>query len=282
MLNREAALHDVKSTYPDLVGLFDIYVNEADFAISIIDSDLKRLDPQAQVIEVGSGIGLVALYVAAQGFKVTAIEPAPAEFGSMTIMREIAQRHWHGQTGTIEWVESTGEDFLLANKGEIDFAYAINVIEHVQSVEQTIWNTVRHLKPEGCFRFVCPNYDFPYEAHFNIPTVWQKDLTFRIFKDRIANTNDLEDPIGLWDGLSWPSVRTLHRDAVKGVTYEFTAAATKAYFDRLQTSAEFSERKGSLFKAIQPIAGAMGTNWLDYIPKSVLPIIDCTVRQRNS
>src|SRR3546814_21121737 len=56
----------------------------------------------------------------------------------------------------------------LAECDSFDFAFSINVMEHVNDVEQVIINVFNSLKENAYYDFTCPNYLFPYEPHFNI------------------------------------------------------------------------------------------------------------------
>lgn len=281
MLDKDHALKTLSSDRPDLADRFEVYVAEAEFALDLLRSDLEKIESGSRVLEVGSGIGLVALTLQSRGFDVTAVEPSPNEFSTMSYFNGVIRKCWRGELPQVNWVESTGEEFDLPDRGKYDFAYAINVIEHVQSVPQTIWNTVRHLKADGYFHFVCPNYEFPYEPHFNFPTLLDKDLTYKLMKSRIDQSQLIDEPDEFWDGLSWPSPRTLKREAVKGVEYSFSHDATKEYVDRLQKSEQFGERKGKAFQLARSVFDTIGSDWISLIPISVLPVIDCKVRQRH-
>lgn len=281
MLNIERALEILKDERPDLIDLFITYVEEGDFALEILDDDLKTLSQGARLLEVGSGIGLVALTLQSRGFKVTAVEPSPSGFSTMNYFNNIIQKSWHGPIPKVTWIQATGEEFVLPDKGQYDFAYAINVIEHVKSVPQTIWNTVRHLHSDAYFHFICPNYDFPYEPHFNFPTLFSKNLTYKVMRKRIDKSGLISEPEEFWEGLSWPSPRTLRRDAVSGVEYSFSKEATKAYVARLEKSEHFSARKGKAFQRAKSIFNKVGSDWISLVPISILPVIDCKVRQRH-
>jgi SAM-dependent methyltransferase len=106
---------------------------------------------------------------------------------------------------------------------EFDFAFSMNVMEHVDDVPLVLGRVVRALRPGAAYRFVCPNYGFPYEPHFDMPTLLSKSLTWRFLRNRILNSRTVLDPRGTWQSLNWISVaavrRTCRRDL--GIEPEF-------------------------------------------------------------
>ena len=84
----------------------------------IVDDFLARLEPGASVLELGAGAGQGAVYVAAKGFAVTAMDLSPANV-ELARMRGIDAR-----VG-----DFTDQDFFI---GEFDGAFAMNSILHVK------------------------------------------------------------------------------------------------------------------------------------------------------
>ena len=60
--------------------LFDKYVLEAEFFEEVLASDVSMLPSGSHLVEIGAGIGLLALNLATQGFEVTAFEPEASGF----------------------------------------------------------------------------------------------------------------------------------------------------------------------------------------------------------
>ena len=63
------------------------YISEAQFFAKVVAPDLSQLSPGSQIIEIGSGIGLLALFLSSKGFAVTAFEPQSSGFNQMNEMR---------------------------------------------------------------------------------------------------------------------------------------------------------------------------------------------------
>ena len=55
--------------------LLDTYVSEAEFFENVLASDISKLPSGSHLVEIGAGIGLLALEIADKGFEVTAFEP---------------------------------------------------------------------------------------------------------------------------------------------------------------------------------------------------------------
>lgn len=200
---------EVLTDAPKLLGLFDTMVGEARFARGWLDADIARLKKGAAILEVGGGICLLSSLLAAEGFRVTVIEPTGEGFGEFDALRAIVLRKAAEQGAMPQLVRCFAEDFTSAEA--YDFAYSVNVMEHVKSPAQVITRVADALNAGAQYRFFCPNYAFPYEPHFNIPTIGGKALTQRVFAHKIFNNTRMHNPTGVWQSLNWITVRKLRR-----------------------------------------------------------------------
>lgn len=255
------------------------FVGEADFFSELLADDLARLPAEEPIVEVGSGMGLLALQLAASGHPVVAFEPESAGFGQMRMMRDLVLAHWDGQIPPVTWVD----DYLAAGDPRAEqhrpsYAYAVNVIEHVPDMAGFLTAVLSTLQPGGHFRFICPNYAIPYEPHFEIPTLFSKQATYRVLHKRILGAR-MPDPQGMWDELSWPTVGSLRTimDGL-GLQYAFSSRATRGYLTRPLLDETFSARKGRAVGAVFQTAARTMPPLIDHLPVSALPIIDCTIR----
>ena len=203
----------VCSDAPSLLELFDTMANEARFARRWLDEDIARLKDGAAILEVGGGICLLSCLLASEGFSVTVIEPTGEGFGEFDALREIVLRHAKGRGASPQLVRCYAEDFTAQQT--YDFAYSVNVMEHVNNPAQVIARVADVLNTAAHYRFFCPNYTFPYEPHFNIPTIGSKALTQRLFAQKIFNSTLMHNPAGVWQSLNWITVRKLRRIIVK-------------------------------------------------------------------
>ena len=128
-----------------------------------------------------------------------------------------------------------------------DFAFSINVMEHVGDVGKVLQNVVAALRPGACYRFTCPNYLFPYEPHFNIPTLFSKQLTGLVFRPTLARNQRVSDPVGLWASLNWISVpmisRFVRRTSVAKA--RFNRAILRDTLQRVVADQQFASRRSA-------------------------------------
>ncbi len=251
------------------------YVSEAMFFNELLGDDLSALPRGSRIVEVGSGIGLLSLLVAARGFHVTSVEPESAGFGDMHLLREVVLDAWEGPIPEVAWVNDRVES--LHRSEQFRYAFAINVIEHVASPEALIEEVLLRLEGRSIFRFVCPNYGFPYEPHFNFPTLFSKGLTAAIMASKISGA-DLADPQELWDELSWPTARGIRKVLrTDGWAFALSGDATAAYMRRSVSDEDFAERKGPALGLLGLIAAKIPPTLISTIPPSLLPLIDASV-----
>ena len=155
--------------------------------------------------------------------------------------------------------------------------FAVNVIEHVPEYEQLIVNALRLKSERATLRLICPNYAIPYEPHLEIPIILTKNLTWRIFKKRIAKST-ISNPIDFWRDLSWPTQRKLRRKLNNlGLVAEFSRDATNHYITRALTDSKFIERKGLIIGSCLKAFAIVAKHLTRFIPMSLIPIIDCRI-----
>ena len=262
---------------PDLSPLVADYVGEARFGASEIAGDLAALPPGAHVLEVGAGALLLSCALQAAGFRVTALEPVGAGFSHMAHLRGLVLDYAAPLGCAPELRELPAE--ALDSSAEFDFAFSINVMEHVSDVAQVLRRVWLALRPSAGYRFVCPNYSFPFEPHFGIPTAGSKALTWRIFQHRILASRVVVDPVGSWNSLNWITVAQ-----VRQVCRQFDAAphfdgdVTYRYVQRAIGDPTFQRRHGAAMRAMATTLGATGLLGLvRLMPTAVQPAMSCLV-----
>ena len=107
-------------------------------------------------------------------------------------------------------LRSTKAEQIVAD-AEFDFAFSMNVMEHVDDVQLVLGRVLRALRPGAAYRFLCPNDSFPYEPHFDMPTLFSKSFTGRVLRSRILGSHSVIDPVGTWQSLNWISVASVRR-----------------------------------------------------------------------
>jgi hypothetical protein len=280
MLAKEAIFSDASTRDPISRSRLIMYVSEAEFFEGVLASDVSKLPSGSHIVEIGAGIGLLALNLANRGFEVTAFEPEANGFTEMHAMREVILSNWVGEIPTVNFIDHYIDATTELDK-PADYMFAINVIEHVPEYEQLIVNVLKLKAESATLRLICPNYAIPYEPHLEIPIIFTKYLTWRIFKKRIAKSTIL-NPIDFWRDLSWPTQRKLRRKLNNlGLVAEFSRDATNYYVNRALTDSSFTERKGLIIGNCLKVFATVAKHLTRFIPMSLIPIIDCRITSKG-
>jgi SAM-dependent methyltransferase len=275
---RRSVLRDA----PHLERSFDVFAQEARAARAWLAPSLERLAPGAEVLEVGAGLMLLSCQLAKEGFAVTALEPIGQGFSSFSELQRIvlAQARAQGIAPVVLPVPVE----QLERESAFDFAYSMNVMEHVADFASALAAIGRALRPGREYRFTCANYLFPYEPHFDIPIVLSKSLTEKLFRRRIHGNSRVEDAAGVWKSLNWISVPKVAR-AVRGlpeVSVSFNRTMFETVLLRVRDDREFAARRSPLIRSLVRGAVGLGLHRLvRWIPPSMQPVMDCSMKRRG-
>jgi 2-polyprenyl-3-methyl-5-hydroxy-6-metoxy-1,4-benzoquinol methylase len=263
---------------PDLIDIFDTYAGEARFGRAYIEPNLQQLDAGSSILEIGAGSLILSTQLVREGFKVTALEPTGEGFSHFDQLRALVIEEAAVNGVASELLVIPAE--ALAIKDRFSFAFSINVMEHVGDVGIVIHRVCESLNARGSYRFTCPNYLFPYEPHFNIPTLISKSLTERVFRKKIEGSKAVLDPSGVWNSLNWisvPRVRNIARSCnLNSVTFHkqmLSKMLTRALYD-----SEFASRRSPVIVMLISIIVRCRLHKLsNLIPAVMQPVIDCTL-----
>jgi SAM-dependent methyltransferase len=280
----ERWLADVRAHYidsaPGLVSLFDTYAAEAVFGRSYIASDLERLAPGARVLEVGAGSLLLSCQLVREGFEVTGLEPTGSGFSHFEQMRQIVLERAVALNCLPRVLNLTAE--TLAERNKFDFAFSVNVMEHVDEVGRVVTNIGNSLMVGASYRFTCPNYLFPYEPHFNMPTLFSKRLTEKVLSRKIFDCKKMSDPSGTWESLNWINVVQV-RSIVKrlpGLQVTFNRRLLASTFERVAFDQDFASRRSPAVRNMILLFVRLRLHQLlRFIPAMLQPIMDCRVQK---
>jgi SAM-dependent methyltransferase len=282
----ESWLADVRKhvlgSAPDMLPILDVYEGEARFGRRYIAADLARLTKGSTVLEVGAGSLLLSCQLVREGFKVAALEPLGDGFSHFERLRELILERAKALDCVPQMLNQRAEE--LSIKDYFDYAFSINVMEHVSDVNTVIANIGASLRPAASYRFTCPNYLFPYEPHFNIPTFFSKKITEKIFKNKISSGNGLPDPKGTWKSLNWITVlkvgKIVNRLPELKITFNrFFLVSTLA---RIGSDKEFSLRRSIAVRMFILVLIKLRMHHLaGFIPVAVQPVIDCSLTRRG-
>lgn len=267
---------------PHLLPLFEVFAEEARFARAWLAPRLQGLPAGARVLEVGAGLMLLSAQLAREGFRVTALEPVGTGFAVFQELQAVVRRHAQERGIGFAVLPQGVED--LSEHAVYDFAFSINVMEHVASVETAIANVTHALKPGASYAFFCPNYRFPYEPHFGIPIVGSKQLTGRLFRRAIHENRRVPDPEGVWQSLNWITVATVDRICrrLQGLEWRYERSVLAAALERITRDAEFAGRRAPWMRSLSRVLVASRLHRLTtLLPATLQPAIDCTIVRKD-
>lgn len=280
----EVWLTDVRAYFidsaPGLVSLFDTYAAEAIFGRRYIALDLERLARGARVLEVGAGSLLLSCQLVREGFEVTGLEPTGTGFSHFEQMRQVILERAVALDCLPRVLNLAAE--TLAERNTFDYAFSVNVMEHVNEVECVVVNVGNSLKVGAIYRFTCPNYLFPYEPHFNMPTLFSKRLTEKVLGRKIFGSKKMPDPSGTWESLNWINVIQL-RSIVKRLPrlrVTFNPRLLVSTLERVASDQGFAKRRSPAVRQMLLLLVRLRLHQLlRFMPVMLQPIMDCRLQK---
>lgn len=271
----------IEKLSPDILSVLDVYISEAKFGRRYIDYDLATLAPGAVILEVGAGALLLSCQLVREGFRVTALEPVGVGFSHFNQIRSFVIDFAKSQDCLPIMLNQAAEQLCLIDC--FDYAFSINVMEHVVNVPKVIVNVSKCLKIGAQYRFTCANYLFPYEPHFNIPTLFSKSLTEKVFRKQIYSNVFVDDPGGVWKSLNWITVRQVVQTTGTNsdISVSFDRAMLRSLLLRVVNDPQFSRRRSPLVRSIVKIIVRIGLDRVaQWIPAFLQPMMDCTITRQ--
>jgi 2-polyprenyl-3-methyl-5-hydroxy-6-metoxy-1,4-benzoquinol methylase len=277
-------LADVRAFFsekaPSLLPLFDTYSAEAVFGRRFIALDMERLQSGARVVEVGAGSLLLCCQLVREGFAVTGLEPTALGFSHFEQMQKMVRERATALGCCPRVLNLTAED--LSEDNRFDYAFSVNVMEHVDDVALVVANVGRCLVVGASYRFTCPNYLFPYEPHFNIPTLFSKRLTEMVLGKKIFGCKEMPDPSGTWKSLNWISVVQVQGIAKRlpWLRVKFNRLLLVSTLERICSDKDFANRRSPMVRKFLTLIVQLRMHLLlAYMPVIFQPIIDCKVNK---
>ena len=147
-------------------SLLETFTNEA---LTYAPLVFERLGSGVRVLEVGSGLGFLSLWLRRQGVDVVGLEPAAGPHDVFAGLSTAVIEHAGEPDAPI--LQIPAEQLDPSIHGKFDFVYSVNVLEHIADLEGAVAAMAGVLAPGGAMLHVCPNYVFPYEPHLGIPLI---------------------------------------------------------------------------------------------------------------
>ena len=272
----------IKKTNPGLINSFETYAAEAKFGRTFIHDSLLDIPKGSSILEIGAGTMILSCQLVIEGFNVTAVEPSGGGegFSHFSKIRKLVLLHARNNDCLPKITKAPAESINYHNA--YNFAFSINVMEHVDRVDKVIKNVINSLKPKSSYRFTCPNYLFPYEPHFNIPILFNKKFTFKIFKRSILNKPEVIDNKGLWKSLNWISPLQICKFTKKNKTIEvsYRKKILEDTLVRVLNDKVFSSRRSPWMRLLVAVMVFMGIHKIfSHMPLVFQPVLDCNIRK---
>lgn len=264
---------------PDWQEYFDIYANEARFGFLLIEPELNELKPGSQIMEIGAGMLLLSGYLATRGMEIHALEPIAGGFSHFRELQNAVMGHFERIGLKLNLIDLPIENFSRAEC--FDYVYSINVFEHIHDVELGLSNAYLSLKHGGRLRVYCPNYHFPYEPHFNIPTLLDKRLTGTVFKSYIESSR-MHSAKETWDALNWINVSQVRRVFRKRFANEpvFNRLATYQIVLRVLCDTQFMARRPKWISTVSRMLSRIGLLQLfKLVPVIISPVMNFNIKR---
>lgn len=278
----EEWLADVRASVaakaPESMPLFEVYEGEARFGRRFIERDLSVLPHGAAILEVGAGCMLLSCQLVREGYDVTALEPGGSGFSHLSKLRSLVMERAAAMNCMPSIVDRRVED--LSVRDGFDYAFSINVMEHVDDIQASLVAICDAVKSGGACRFTCPNYLFPYEPHFNMPTLWSKTLTGIVMQPRIRARESLPDAAGVWASLNWINPWIIRRSLADraDVRVAFDRRVLVRALERLTTDPGFAKRRSPVVaRALAWLVGSGMHRAFGLFPAATQPLIDCAL-----
>ena len=268
----------VADNAPGLLSMFDTYSQEAIFGRRFIEQDIQTLNIGSRILEVGAGSLLLAYQLVREGFEVSALEPIGQGFSHFGKMRQLIIDSAYDHGYSIDLLDIPAES--LVHEKKYDYAFSINVMEHVKDFDQVIERVSKSLKRGCIYHFTCPNYIFPYEPHFNIPILLNKKFTSFVFRSKIYANKNIIDPIGVWDSLNWINVLSVKKSVNMNsdICVKFDTKLLRNTLERVLVDKKFAERRSKWMCVVIIWAQRLGViSVLGKIPSVLQPSMDCKI-----
>ena len=272
----------ITSERPELLDLFFTYQNEAVAARRFLENSLIELDTGAEILEIGGGILALAIQLTCEGFKVTTVEPVGEGFSDISFIMKVFSEIASREDLNFKLIEAPIEDCTFDDK--FDFIFSINVMEHLRDPYSVLLQMVGTLKLGGNYRFLCPNYDFPYEPHFAKWLFLRKNKAFYLHKSK-ANSDkiSIEASSGLLSSLNFLTLRKL-KNSVRDreVKLESNSNALYEILTRSIHDLELKKRHQGLTLVAKITYSLKLHNLAKLIPSNFQPIMDVKASQSRT
>ena len=253
---------DSDANIDTMVQWLSVYINEARATLRLVEPYLQK---ESRILEVGSGLCILSLFLKSEGYQITAEEPALAGFDHFNLAKEALLLHHQALELTV--IDRTASQLSPQQDGCFELIFSNNVLEHVADIEDSFQVLCGMMAENAKMVHLCPNYVFPYEPHLHIPVVKPvKRLSEVLFKKRIIEKQ------ALWQSLNFITYFQIKKFANNaGVQVVFKKALLFEAFNRLGYDPLYNKRHGN--SAVGIIYKILNTTKLLALLKFIPPFL---------
>jgi SAM-dependent methyltransferase len=220
------------------------------------------------------GILALAIQLASEGFNVTTVEPASVGFSRISYIMNIFSEIACEEEIVFTLIKSPIEDCTFEH--EFDFIFSINVMEHLKDPYSVLRQMVEALRVGGKYRFFCPNYDFPYEAHFSKWLISRLNMAFSLPRLK-ARSNHIPEKEAeeLYQSLNFITLKKIKR-SLKGTPIRLSANHNSLYeiMNRSIHDSELKKRHKALTNLVRFLFKFKLHHFAKFVPANYQPVMD--------
>ena len=260
----------IENKHPELIEMVRTYNNEALQGRNFLSNKLKEIAKGSNILEVGGGSLALAVQLASEGYEVTVIEPVGAGFQPLHFILSEYLKISNESDFPMKFFDTDLESF--SSNQVFSMAFSINVFEHVENIETAI-SHLSKLKWKS-FYIYCPNYDFPFEPHFNKFLYRRRNSAFYLPFNKIKNSskNSNQD---LYSSINFITYKHLKRVCLDNMlTLIPNKRVSLDLIERNSIDCCLRERHQFLAKVATFLNRTRLHHFLRFLPLSVSPLID--------
>lgn len=262
---------------PDLFSMFLTYQNEALEARKRLDSNLNKMDVDSEILEVGGGMLALTVQLASEGFRVTTVEPVGEGFSNMAYLMNLYLKIAETENIRFDFINAPIENSRFQKK--FDYIFLINVMEHLKNPYSVVIHLMKYLSNSGKIRFFCPNYDFPYEPHFQKWLFRRKNNAFFLpasrAESRLIDTAEWDKVYRSLNFLTLSKLEKFFSQA--NIHYTYKKDALRNLLQRGIEDKQLQNRHKVLTYGVRLAVKFRLVGLLNFLPKKFWPVIDIEI-----
>ncbi|MDQ6982761.1 MAG: methyltransferase domain-containing protein, partial [Mariprofundus sp.] len=258
-----------------ITAMLNTYANESRVSVALI---MDRLQPGLQLLEVGAGLCFTSLFLKAEGYQITALEPALGCFGMFEQLKNAILKHHTALQ--LKVITVPAQQLDRKQHGQFDLIFSNNVIEHIPDWQTALTAMTFVLSGQGSMVHACPNYSVPYEPHYGVPVFRRLPGLSRLLF--LSSQADAE----IWDSLNFITCKNIRNYCnSNNLIYCFKKELLYNALKRIDDDPLFKERHQGFIAGIATFVMRSGLGELiRYIPPAMATpmIVEISKRKEAS